>query len=155
MLDSGEDRPVPDDPTSADEPVDRAPGSRPRLPVGAVLLALLQVLEGVWLLAALGGVRLTTQAGLPSELLGFGVPGQYAIIVVAGLRFAVALGLLARFRAAWIIVMLITGAGLAATLVGYAQGRPDDIRLLLNVASAFYLNQPGVRAVFGIRERPR
>ena len=62
-----------------------------------------------------------------------------------------ALGLLARVRAAWVLVMLITGVGLALTITGYALGRPDAVRLLLDVASAFYLNQPGVRAVFGIR----
>ncbi len=47
------------------------------------------------------------------------------------------------------------GVGLATTLTGYLIDRPDDIRLLLGVASAFYLNQPGVRAVFGVRERAR
>ena len=52
--------------------------------------------------------------------------------------------------------MLVTGGGLLLTITGYAVGSPDDVRLLLDVASAFYLNQPGVRAVFGIgRGLPR
>lgn len=132
--------------------VDGTPRPRPWLPIGAVLLALIQLLEGAWLIAALAGVRVAAQVGLPAELLTLGIPGQYAIIVVAAIRLVAALGLLTRHRAAWVMVMLITGGGLAATLTGYLIGRPDDIRLLLGVASAFYLNQPGVRAVFGVRE---
>jgi hypothetical protein len=132
-------------------PADETSGARPSLPIGAVLLAILQLVEGAWLLAALGGVRVAAEAGLPADLLGLGVAGQYAIVAVAALRFVAALGLLARVRAAWILAMLVTGGGLALTITGYALGRPDDVRLLLDVASAFYLNQPGVRAVYGIR----
>ncbi|MDP2350481.1 MAG: hypothetical protein Q8M74_04915 [Chloroflexota bacterium] len=140
----------------ADDGPDGATSGRRRwLPVGAVLLALIQVFEGAWLVAVLGGFRVAPQGGLPAELLMLGVPGQSAVIVVAALRFVAALGLLTRHRAAWVIVMLVTGGGLAATLTGYLIGRPDDIRLLLGVASAFYLNQPGVRAVFGVREQAR
>ena len=136
----------------ADEgPADGTPRPRLGLPAGAVLLAILQFTEGVWLLAALGGVRMAAEAGLPADLLGLGVAGGYAIVAVAALRIVAALGLLARVRAAWVLVMLITGVGLALTITGYALGRPDAVRLLLDVASAFYLNQPGVRAVFGIR----
>jgi hypothetical protein len=138
-------------PVADEGPADGAPRSRPGLPVGAVLLAILQFTEGVWLLAALGGVRMAAEAGLPADLLGLGVAGGYAIVAVAALRIVAALGLLARVRAAWVLVMLITGVGLALTITGYALGRPDAVRLLLDVASAFYLNQPGVRAVFGIR----
>ncbi len=123
------------------------------LPVGAVLLALIQVLEAGLLVATLGGYRVAGQAGLPAELLTYGVPGQYVIMAVISIRLMAALGLLTRHRAAWVLVMLITGASLATTLTGYLIGRPDDIRLLLEVAAAFYLNQPGVRAVFGVRER--
>jgi hypothetical protein len=136
-------------PVAGEGPTEGSAGSRPSLPVGAVLLAILQLTEGVWLLAALGGVRIAAVAGLPADLLGLGVAGQYAIVAVAALRFVTAVGLLV--RAAWILAMLITGGGLALTITGYALGRPDDVRLLLDVASAFYLNQPGVRAVFGIR----
>ena len=139
------------EPATTAEPADGIPGTRPSLPIGAVLLAILQVAEGIWLLAALGGVRVAAEAGLPADLLGLGVAGTYAIVAVALLRFAGALGLLARVRAAWILVMLITGGGLTLTIIGYALGRPDDVRLLLDVASAFYLNQPGVRAVYGVR----
>ncbi len=141
----------PGGPGAGVEPAAETPILRPSLPVGAVLLAILQVAEGAWLLAALGGVRIAAEAGLPADLLGLGVAGRYAIIAVAALRIAAALGLLARFRAAWVLVMLITGGGLTLTITGYALGRPDDVRLLLDVASAFYLNQPGVRAVYGIR----
>lgn len=135
---------------------DGATSSRGRwLPVGALLLALIQVFEGAWLVAALGGFGVASQGGLPAELLKLGVPGQYAIIIVAAFRFVAALGLLTRHRAAWVTVMLVTGVGLGATLSGYLINRPDDIRLFLGVASAFYLNQPGVRAVFGVREQAR
>jgi hypothetical protein len=133
------------------EPADGTSGVRPSLPIGAVLLAILQVAEGAWLLAAFGGVRIAAEAGLPADLLGLGAAGGYVIVAVAVLRFAAALGLLARVRAAWVLVMLITGGGLALTITGYALGMPDDVRLLLDVASAFYLNQPGVRAVYGIQ----
>ena len=37
----------------------------------------------------------------------------------------------------------------------YDDAALEAIRLFLGVASAFYLNQPGVRAVFGVRERVR
>lgn len=145
--------------TGARPPDERPHGETTRrrlwLPVGAVLLALIQILEAGLLVAALGGFRVVGQAGLPAELLTYGIPGQYAIIAVAAIRLMAALGLLTRHRAAWVMVMLVTGGGLASTLAGYLIGRPDDIRLLLGVASAFYLNQPGVRAVFGVRERAR
>jgi hypothetical protein len=141
-------------PVADEGPAHGTPRSRPGLPAGAVLLAILQFTEGVWLLAALGGVRMAAEAGLPADLLGLGVAGGYAIVAVAALRIVAALGLLARVRAAWVLVMLVTGGGLALTITGYALGRPDDVRLLLDVASAFYLNQPGVRAVFGIRTGP-
>lgn len=132
-------------------PGDAHAGLRPRLPIGAVLLAVLQFAEGLWLLAALSGVRAATLTGLPAELLAFGVAGQYLIIASAGLRFTAAFALLTRRHAAWVLAMLITGGGLVVTLTGYVLGQPDDIALLLDVASAFYLNQPGVRAVFGVR----
>ena len=145
-----------DDAGRAAEPPEGTSGSRPSLPIGAVLLAILQVAEGAWLLAALDGVRIAAEAGLPADLLGLGVAGQYAIVAVAVLRFVAALGLLASVRAAWVLVMLITGGGLTLTITGYALGRPDDVRLLLDVASALYLNQPGVRAIYGIGgRRPR
>jgi hypothetical protein len=117
-----------------------------------VLLALIQVFEAGWLIAALSGVRIAAQSGLPVNLIALGQPGEAAIIAVATVRIAAALGLFTRHRAAWVMVMLVTGAGLASTLAGYLIGRPDDIRLLLDVVSAFYLNQPGVRAVFGLQE---
>ena len=69
-----------------DGSTDGGPGARPGLPAGVVLLALLQVAEGAWLLAALGGVSLAAGAGLPAVLLGYGVVGRYAIIVVGALR---------------------------------------------------------------------
>jgi hypothetical protein len=98
--------------------------------MGAVLLALIQVLEALWLIAALSGVGIAAQAGLPAELLKLGPTGEYLIMAV--------------------VVIRIVAAGLTATLTGYALGRSDDVRLLLDVVAAFYLNQPGVRAVFGV-----
>jgi hypothetical protein len=154
VLDRSAEALEPGDPAADAGPIDTDAGSHPGLPIGAVLLAILQVAEGVWLLAALAGVQVAAGKGLPADLLGLGVAGTYAIIAVAVLRFAGALGLLARVRAAWVLVMLITGGGLALTITGYALGRPDDVRLLLDVASAFYLNQPGVRARYGIRGGP-
>lgn len=119
--------------------------------MGAVLLALIQILEALWLIAALSGVGIAAEAGLPAELLKLGPTGEYLIMAVVVIRIAAAAALFTRRRAAWVLVMLITGAGLTATLTGYALGRSDDIRLLLDVVAAFYLNQPGVRAVFGVR----
>jgi hypothetical protein len=118
--------------------------------MGAVLLALIQVLEALWLIAALSGVGIAAQAGLPAELLKLGPTGEYLIMAVVVIRIVAAAALFTRRRAAWVLVMLITGAGLTATLTGYALGRSDDVRLLLDVVAAFYLNQPGVRAVFGV-----
>jgi hypothetical protein len=118
--------------------------------MGAVLLALIQVLEALWLIAALNGVGIAAQAGTPAELLKLGATGESVIMVVVLIRILAALALFTRHRAAWVMVMLITGAGLTVSLAGYALGRSDDVRLLLDVVAAFYLNQPGVRAVFGV-----
>jgi len=118
--------------------------------MGAVLLALIQVLEALWLIAALNGVGVAAEAGLPAELLKLGPTGEYIIMAVVVIRIAAAAALFTRRRAAWVMVMLITGAGLTLTLTGYALGRSDDVRLLLDVVAAFYLHQPGVRAVFGV-----
>jgi hypothetical protein len=138
------------------EPADEAPDdeagtTRSWLPAGALLLALIQVVEGAWLLAALTGEPLASQGGLPAEMLSLGELGRWVVVLTAGLRFVAAVGLLTRHRWAWVFVMLLTGVGLAIALASYVFGRPDAIRLLLGVAAAFYLNQPGVRAVFGVR----
>ena len=131
----------------ADGPAAAAP--RGPLAFGIVILALFQLALAAWWLALAGGIRLGPMTGLPAGLLTQGIAGQASIGALGVLSFAAALGLVARLRAAWVLTMLLTGIGLAGTLAGYALGQPDDVLLLLEVTSAFYLNQPGVRAAFG------
>lgn len=131
---------------------DRAPrphGARGPFTPGLAILALFQLALGAWWLGLAAGMRTGLPAGLADELLARGEAGQVAVGVLGALRLAAALGLVARLRAAWVLAMLLTGIGLAGSLAGYALGRPDDLLLLLEVLSAFYLNQPEVRATFG------
>lgn len=126
-----------------------AAAARGPLAFGIVILALFQLVLAAWWLALADGILLGPTTGLPGELLAQGVAGQASIGALGVLSLAAAVGLVARLRAAWVLAMLLTGIGLAGTLAGYAVGQPDDVLLLLEVTSAFYLNQPGVRATFG------
>ena len=127
----------------------RSRGTRGPFTPGLAILALFQLALGAWWLGLVAGMRTSLPAGLADELLARGDAGQVAVGVLGVLRLAAAVGLVARLRAAWVLAMLLTGIGLAGSLVGYALGRPDDLLLLLEVLSAFYLNQPEVRATFG------
>lgn len=126
-----------------------------RLSFGVLVLALFQLALGIYWLAALFGIQVGPQDGMPGQLVAGGENGRLAVVLFGGVRVLAAFGLLLRLRAAWALVMLLTGLGLASSIAGYAIGKPDDLRLLFEVVSAFYLNQPGVRLAFGVGAPPK
>lgn len=128
----------------------RGSSAQAGLPVGVVVLALVQVLLGASWLASLAGLQLVP-GGMPQGLVSSGQPGTIVVWVLGLARLVAGVGLLTRLRAAWVLVMLLTGIGLASSIASFALGQPDDLRLLFEVISAFYLNQPLVRAAFGDR----
>lgn len=71
-------------------------------------------------------------------------------LAVAALDVVIAVGLLRRYRWAWVLTMLLTGLGLATTIYLVMNGEHDLLRLAILVATALFLNQRPVRLRFGI-----
>lgn len=117
--------------------------------VGVAILALLRVLEAVLLAASALGLR-PMPLGIDTVMVnGYDLVPAFAW--ASALLSAVAgLGLLAGKRWGWVLTMLVTGLGLALTVVAVVRGRDDELRLGILVVTAFFLNQRPVRARFGI-----
>jgi hypothetical protein len=118
------------------------------VPLGVVVLAGVRLLDAVVLAAAVAGVR-----SLPGDdLFASHLPGLDTVhafeAIAAVLSVVVALGLLLRQRWGWTGTMLITGVGLFIAILAFVGGAGNDLRLLVLVASAFYLNQRAVRDWF-------
>jgi hypothetical protein len=116
-------------------------------PFGVVLLTLL------WLIyAGLAVLIVLDVPGVP--LMGvlriFATLGllEPAAGVLAGVSLVTAIGIWLLRPWAWVLAMLTAGTGLAFDIVGWANGNPAYVALLVGVAIAFYLNQGAVRRLF-------
>ncbi len=61
---------------------------------------------------------------------------------------SIAAGLWRYQRWAWVLVMILSGASMAADLFGYFEGNPSYLTMFINVIIVFYLNQREVQRVF-------
>ena len=143
---------VPADTTAPDE----APGAKPpgaiarrlgRRPLGVVLLALFGLFAGAQsLLAAFGIVaaRYGSLGSLLSDHTQFEVVTfAYGVVFIAA---AVAIWLLR--SVGWYGTMLLAGTGLILQIALYIWNQPNYVTMAVLVASAFYLNQRQVKALF-------
>jgi hypothetical protein len=81
-------------------------------------------------------------------LLDIGDSMPVLIAALAIVRVIAAIGLLLGSRRAWVLVMLVVGAGFIFGFYLYWIGAPSYPRLAINIVIAFYLNQGAVRDYF-------
>jgi len=113
-------------------------------PFGIVVLALLALAGGLWALAGVAGLHGMDEYSLE----GLDIPADVVRLVVAAWAATLLVGglfLLALHRWGWVMLMLATGGGLAASLWQWWLGNPEAIRLAILVVTAFYLNAHEVR----------
>jgi len=139
--------------------------TRPRRPAAVTVLAIIQLASalvyGLLLLGLLLDGTATTEAMVAVE---GGLSGVALTVEIAALRtfvailFAAAVSggvlLLRMRRLGWTITMLMTGVGLATSIVTWlADGTVVSMWLAVEVVTVFYLNQRQVRHAFGIVRR--
>lgn len=131
-------------------PLTHPPDGSPRLPLGAWILAGIQALLAAWALAGLLGMRpLDESSGL--GILSASADAVRAILIgIVAIQVLAAFGLLLRLRAAWVVVMVLTGVSLAIGLWAIAAGVGNPLRLAVDIVAALYLNQRAVRAAFRV-----
>lgn len=113
-------------------------------PFGILVLATLAVLGGLWSLAAVVGLRPLDDYAIGTVVLAPLVPKAVAA-AWAAMLLASAVLLLALHRWGWTVLMLATGLGLAGALWQWWIGNLEPVRMLILVATAFYLNGREVR----------
>lgn len=118
------------------------------LPLGVLVLAGVRLLDAAILAIAAAAIRPIAgeafwAAHLPSAEWAHGIEAVFVVLSVLA-----AIGLLLRRTWGWTGAMLLTGAGLCFAIVAYLGGAGNDLRLIVLVASAFYLNQRAVREWF-------
>jgi len=118
-----------------------------RRPLGVVLLAIFGLVSGAQSFLASFGV-VGARAGSLGSLLTD--PTQVQVVTFAyGVVFiaaAVAIWLLR--SVGWYGTMLLAGTGLILQIGLYIWGQPNYVTMAVLVASAFYLNQRQVKALF-------
>jgi hypothetical protein len=113
-------------------------------PFGIVALAVFATLGGLWALAAAAGLRPLDDYTIGSATVPALVP--QVIAAAWGVMLLVSAGLLlALHRWGWTLLMLSTGLGLFGALWQWWVGNLEPVRMLLLVATAFYLNAREVR----------
>ena len=116
-------------------------------PFGILALAVFAVLGGLWALGAAAAVRPLDDYTLGSTSL----PPLFPQVAAAawGVTLLVsAVLLLALHRWGWMLLLLTTGLGLFGALWQWWIGNLEPVRMLLLVATAFYLNAREVRGLF-------
>lgn len=120
-------------------PVGGAPKQERRRPLGVVVLAVMELLNGALVLFDLADDDLTFTFRVLPDAVAPAVPF---------VALALALGLWRLYRWAWTLMMLWTGLLLALDLIGYLQGHPAYSTMLISVIIVFYLNQREVQDAF-------
>ena len=129
--------------------------TRPRYPLGVVVVIVIAALRCVTIIATFIGLQ--NDGGVIDWVIGSSpVPelapgsdlGLIARVMLIGILIAsvlVVVGLLARRRWAWVLAIVTSGFILAIDLGWWFSSEPRYISMLLNVIAVFYLNQPDVR----------
>jgi hypothetical protein len=113
-------------------------------PFGILVLAALALLGGLWSLVAVVGLRPLDDYTIGTLVLPSLFP-QAAAAAWAAMLLASAVLLLALHRWGWTLLMLATGLGLLGALWQWWVGNLEPVRMLVLVATAFYLNGREVR----------
>jgi len=129
--------------------------TRPRYPLGVVVVIVIAALRCVTIIATFIGLQ--NDGGVIDWVIGSSpVPelapgsnlGLIARVILIGILIAsvlVVIGLLAHRRWAWVLAIVTSGFILAIDLGWWFSSEPRYISMLLNVIAVFYLNQPDVR----------
>jgi hypothetical protein len=113
-------------------------------PFGIVALAAFATLGGLWALAAAAGLRPLDEYVIGSTTLPPLVP--QVVAAAWGVLLLASAGLLiALHRSGWMLLMITTGLGLFGALWQWWIGSLEPVRMLLLVATAFYLTARQVR----------
>jgi hypothetical protein len=129
---------------------DHAPTVIPgrRRPFTLVVLAGLMLLKAVFVVAVVAGALVADTVianalripGLTPQIRE--TPGAaFLLLVVAGVLVLSAIGLLAGRRAGWVVAMVTTGMFIAFDIVAFFEGTANDLWMILNIVTVFYLNQ--------------
>lgn len=113
-------------------------------PFGILVLVVLATISGLWALTAAAGLRPLDDYTVGTITLAPLVP-QAAAALWGGMLLVSAVLLLALRRSGWMLLMLTTGVGLFGALWQWWIGNLEPIRMLVLVATAFYLNGRVVR----------
>jgi hypothetical protein len=113
-------------------------------PFGILVLVVLATISGLWSLTAAAGLRPLDDYTVGTTTLPPLVP-QAASAIWGAMLLASAVLLLALRRSGWMLLMLTTGVGLFGALWQWWIGNLEPVRMLVLVATAFYLNGRVVR----------
>jgi hypothetical protein len=119
-----------------------------RRPFTLVVLAGLMLLKAVFVVAVVAGA-LVDDTVIASALRIPGLTPQiretpgaaFLLLVVAGILVLSAIGLLAGRRAGWVVAMVTTGMFIAFDIVAFFDGTANEVWMVLNIVTVFYLNQ--------------
>ena len=128
-------------------PSTASPVPQPGRPFGVVLLTLLWLIYAGLAVLIVLDVPAVPVMGFIRIFAAFGLL-EPAAGVLAALSLTTAIGIWLLQPWAWVLAMLTAGTGLAFDIVGWANGNPAYLALLVGVAIAFYLNQGAVRRLF-------
>jgi hypothetical protein len=115
-----------------------------RRPFSIIALAVLAAAGGLWALSAALGLRPVDRYPLGHIELSEDVARLVALTWAVMLLVSAGLILLLH-RWGWALLMIVTGIGLVAALWQWWIGNAEPVRLLIFVATAFYLNAREVR----------
>ena len=121
--------------------------SQPGRPFGVVLLTLLWLIYAGMAVLIVLDVPAVPQMGITRIASAFGLLEPSAG-VLAAVSLVTAIGIWLLRPWAWVLAMLTAGTGLAFDIIGWVNGNPSYLALLVGVAIAFYLNQGAVRRLF-------
>jgi len=116
-----------------------------RPPMGVLILVCIRVLDAAILLAAAAGVRDVAGEAVWGRVEPIAAYLDPLYVLAAVLSVLVAIGLLVGHRWGWTGATILTGFGLFTAIWAYVGGAGNDLRLILLVLSALYLNQSAVR----------
>jgi len=129
----------------------------PRRPRSVTILAVLQALQGLGLLALgiyrgylltwLGGAELLISRVTPYVVVDW-LTGWVVWITLGIFTLILALAIFRMQRLAWLIAISLQGLGLLVGLVNYIQARPNYAGMIYGIVLVFYLNQQEVRSAF-------
>lgn len=135
---------------------------RPKVPRSVVILAIIQILQGVSLLGAglyqgnLAGWNVWTRFGewqyIPLPLFE-SFSNVLVLLILGSAMILVSLALLRLASWAWLFSMTLQGLGLFIGLVNYLRHRPNYVGMAVGIFLVFYLNMDEVQAALQVNRK--